>query len=83
VVSTSTASSSSEHKVLEAKFWCRGHAMSATADQELAELRRAYAEVRKERDAALAEVQARSATLSQRNSEYGERIEQQAVKSKC
>jgi hypothetical protein len=57
--------------------------MSATADQELAELRRAYAEVRKERDAALAEVQARSATLSQRNSEYGERIEQQAVKSKC
>jgi two-component system, NtrC family, sensor kinase len=53
--------------------------MSATADQELAELRRANAKLLKERDAALAEAQARSVALSLRNSEYGERIEQQAA----
>jgi Rhodopirellula transposase DDE domain len=46
--------------------------MSATADQELAELRRANAELRRERDAALT-------ALALRNSEYGERIEQQAA----
>ena len=53
--------------------------MSATEDQELAELRRANAKLLKERDAALAEAQARSVALSRRNSEYGERIEQQAA----
>jgi signal transduction histidine kinase len=46
--------------------------MSATADEELAELRRVNAELRNERDAALV-------TLAQRNSEYGERINQQAA----
>jgi len=46
--------------------------MSATADQELAELRRAYQEMRSERDSALA-------ALALRNTEYGERIEQQAA----
>src|SRR5690242_15510321 len=46
--------------------------MSATADQELAELRRANAELLKERDAALT-------ALAQRNTEYGERIEYQAA----
>jgi hypothetical protein len=46
--------------------------MSATADQELAELRRANAELLRERDAALT-------ALALRNSEYGERIEQQAA----
>ena len=46
--------------------------MSATADQELAELRRAYAELPKERDAALT-------ALARRNTEYGERIEHQSA----
>jgi hypothetical protein len=53
--------------------------MSATENQELAELRRVCAELQKERDAAQTEVQARSADLAQRDSEYGERIEQQAA----
>lgn len=60
--------------------------MSATADQELAELRRAYAELQRacaelqsERDAALAELQARTSALAQRNSEYDERIEHQSA----
>ena len=48
--------------------------MSATVAQELAELRRANEELLKEtRCAAL------STALAQRNSEYGERIEQQAA----
>ena len=46
--------------------------MSATADQELAELRRANAELLRQRDAALT-------ALAQRNTEYGERIEYQAA----
>jgi GAF domain-containing protein len=46
--------------------------MSATADQELAELRRANEELLRERDAALA-------ALARRNTEYGERIEYQAA----
>jgi two-component system, NtrC family, sensor kinase len=46
--------------------------MSPTVDQELAELRRANAELLRERDAALA-------ALAQRNTEYGERIEYQAA----
>jgi two-component system NtrC family sensor kinase len=46
--------------------------MSPTADQELAELRRANAELLRERDAALT-------ALAQRNTEYGERIEYQAA----
>jgi two-component system NtrC family sensor kinase len=53
--------------------------MSATADQELAELRRAYAELQKERDSALAELQARTTALAQRDSEYSQRIEQQSA----
>jgi GAF domain-containing protein len=53
--------------------------MSATVDQELAELRRAHEELQKEHDAALVELQARNTALAQRNSEYGERIEQQAA----
>src|SRR5690242_19859226 len=63
-----------------------GAVMSATADQELVELRRAnaelqsaYAELQKEHNAALAELQSHTAALAQRNSEYGERIEQQAA----
>src|SRR5690242_13563418 len=46
--------------------------MSATADQELVELRRANAELLRERDAALT-------ALASRNTEYGERIEYQAA----
>ena len=46
--------------------------MSATADQELAELRRATAELLEERDAA-------HAALARRNTEYGERIEHQSA----
>src|SRR5689334_3264550 len=46
--------------------------MSATADQELAKLRRAYQEMRSERDSALA-------ALALRNTEYGEQIEYQAA----
>ena len=53
--------------------------MSATADQELAELRRANAELRTERDAALAELQARTAALALRDTEYEERIDHQAA----
>src|SRR6201989_3052837 len=52
--------------------------MGAT-DQELGELRRANEELRRERDVALAELQDRTAGLAMRNSEYGERIEQQAA----
>jgi hypothetical protein len=43
--------------------------MATTQDDMIAELERAIAELRRERDAALAE----------RNSEYGERIEHQAA----
>jgi transcriptional regulator with GAF, ATPase, and Fis domain len=53
--------------------------MSATADQQLAELRRANAELLKERDAAIAELQSRSTALAQRNTEYGERIQHQSA----
>jgi hypothetical protein len=53
--------------------------MSATVDQELAELGSVYAQLRKERDATLAELQARTASLTQRDTEYGERIEYQAA----
>jgi GAF domain-containing protein len=59
--------------------------MSATANQELAELHHANAELQrtnaglqKERDAALAELQAASSVArAQRDTEYGERIEYQ------
>jgi len=53
--------------------------MSATVDQELAELRRANAELLKQRDAALAELQARTAALAQRDSDYDERLEHQSA----
>src|SRR5690242_10654382 len=60
--------------------------MSATADQELAELRRAYLELQcayvesqNERAAALAELQARTAALAQRDSDYGERLKHQSA----
>jgi GAF domain-containing protein len=53
--------------------------MSATADQELAELRRAYEKLQNEHDTALAELQVRTASLAQRNNEYGERIEHQSA----
>src|SRR5690348_2155849 len=46
--------------------------MSVIIAQELAELRRAYEEMRSERDAALT-------ALARRNTEYGERIEYQAA----
>src|SRR6478672_2805059 len=46
--------------------------MSVTVAQELAELRRANAELLRERDAALT-------ALAQRNTEYGERIEYQSA----
>jgi hypothetical protein len=53
--------------------------MSATADQELAELRRAYEEMRSERDAAVSELQTRTAALARRDSEFGERIQHQSA----
>ena len=53
--------------------------MSATADQELAELRRAYEELRHKRDTLAAELQTRTAALAQRNTEYDERIEHQSA----
>ena len=60
--------------------------MTAMQDATIAELQRANAELRRERDAGLAreatlaeELAARDATLAQRNSEYGERIEHQAA----
>ena len=56
-----------------------GAEMSATADQELAELRRAYEKLQNEHDTALAELQVRTASLAQRNNEYGERIKHQSA----
>ena len=60
--------------------------MTATQDATIAELQRANAELRRERDAGLAreaalaeELAARDVTLAQRNTEYGERIEHQAA----
>jgi sugar-specific transcriptional regulator TrmB len=46
--------------------------MSATVEQELAELRRSNAELLRARDAA-------ETALARRNTEYGERIDQQAA----
>ena len=62
-----------------ARNLAQGTVMSATADQELAELRRAYAAVQKERDAALAALHARSTALTQRDIEYAERIAHQSA----
>ena len=53
--------------------------MTATQSDRIAELQRANAELRRERDAALAHEAALAEALAQRNSEYGERIEQQAA----
>ena len=60
--------------------------MTATQDDTIAELQRANAELRRERDAALSEratlaeeLAARDAALALRNSEFGERIEQQSA----
>jgi hypothetical protein len=49
--------------------------MSVSVTQELAELRRAYEEVRSERDNLASELQTRTAALAQRNTERDERIE--------
>ncbi len=51
--------------------------MTATQSDMIAELQRANAELRRERDAALAHEAALAKALAQRNTEYGERIEQQ------
>src|SRR5262249_49139793 len=56
-----------------------GAVMSANRDQKLAELRCAYAELQKERDAALAELQMRTTALARRDSEYSEQIVQQSA----
>ncbi len=53
--------------------------MSASVDQELADLRRANAELRNERDAALVQLRASTATLARRNSEYSERTAHQSA----
>jgi hypothetical protein len=60
--------------------------MTATEDDTVAELQRANAELRRERDAGLAreatlaeELAARDAALVLRNSEFGEWIEQQSA----
>ena len=60
--------------------------MTATQDDTIAELQRAIAELRRERDAGLARedalaenLAARDAALSTRNSEFGERIEHQSA----
>ena len=60
--------------------------MTATQDDTIAELQHTIAELRRERDAAQfekvtlsEELAARDAALAQRNSEFGERIEQQAA----
>jgi hypothetical protein len=60
--------------------------MTATQDDTIAELERTIAELRRERDAALSEqttlaeeLAARDAALALRNSEFGERIEQQSA----
>ena len=60
--------------------------MTATQADMVAELQRANAELRRERDALVGreatlaeELAARDASLAQRNSEFGERIEQQAA----
>jgi two-component system, NtrC family, sensor kinase len=50
--------------------------MATTQDDRIDELQRAIAELRQDRDTARA---ARDAALAQRNSEYGERMEQQAA----
>jgi hypothetical protein len=53
--------------------------MTATQDDTIAGLQRSVAELRRERDAALGELQARTAALAQRDSAYGERIEHQSA----
>ena len=53
--------------------------MTATQDDTIAELQRANAELRRERDAALSEKATLAEALAKRNSEFGERIEHQAA----
>ena len=53
--------------------------MSATTAQELAELRRANAVLRAQRDAALAEKASLAAEVARRNSEYNEALQQQTA----
>ncbi len=53
--------------------------MTATQDDTIAELRRSVAELRRERDAALSEKAALVEELAARDSEFGERIEQQSA----
>src|SRR5262245_35152405 len=63
-----------------------GGTMATTQDDMIAELQRANAELRQERDAALSQKAAlteeraeNAAALAQRNSEYGERTDHQAA----
>src|SRR6476660_10572736 len=53
--------------------------MTATQDDMIAELQRANAELRQERDEALAREATLAEALATRNSEFGERIEYQAA----
>jgi two-component system, NtrC family, sensor kinase len=53
--------------------------MTATQDEVIAELQRANAELRRERDAALVKQAELAKALTQRNSEYGERIAHQSA----
>jgi signal transduction histidine kinase/putative methionine-R-sulfoxide reductase with GAF domain len=53
--------------------------MSATVDQQLAELRRANEELLRERNALASELQARTAALARRDSEFSERIQHQSA----
>jgi hypothetical protein len=53
--------------------------MTATQDDTIAELQRANAELRRDRDAVLAGEATLAEALAQRNSEFGERIEHQAA----
>jgi hypothetical protein len=53
--------------------------MASTQDHMIAELQRANADLRRERDAALAGKAALAAALARRDTEFDERIEQQAA----
>ena len=56
-----------------------GGNMATTQDETIAELQRTIAELRRERDVARSREATLTEALTRRNSEYGERIEQQAA----